>query len=317
MRAYVVDAIGGTPRLRDVPEPESAEHESVVRMHAAALGHIDMQVIRGQFPIMPSMPLIGGSEGSGVIVSSDTFEPGTPVRVRGGGLGVKRAGTWSELVAVPDDAVHVLQQAGHWGLATAFFSPATTAWAALHRVANVKRGESVAVLGASGAVGSMAVQLASDAGCHVTAVVGSSAKAEMVPDVADQILVMDADGQTLGGATPQSGFDIIIDPVGGAPLAATIAAAGRGVRVVMVGYTAGEHIETAISRLLVNEVSLLPMNLLTWGPLLGDEADELLGRLIDGHLSLAVTSFAFEHFEEAIAAVDDRAHVGRIVLDVS
>jgi len=67
----------------------------------------------------------------------------------------------------------------------------------------------------------------------------------------------------------------------------------------------------------VNEVSLLPMNLLTWGPLLGDEADELLGRLIDGHLSLAVTSFAFEHFEEAIAAVDDRAHVGRIVLDVS
>jgi NADPH2:quinone reductase len=114
-------------------------------------------------------------------------------------------------------------------LGSAFFSPCTSAWVALHEVGRVRAGERVLVTGATGAVGSIAVQLAREAGADVRAVVTSDAQAARLP-----AQVPAADIDDLG---PQS--DLLIDTVGGAVLPAALRGVAPGGRAVLVGYTGG------------------------------------------------------------------------------
>lgn len=321
MRAALVEALGKPPTIAEMPDPTAGDGESVVRIRAAAVSHLDLQLIRGEFSIRPRPPLIGGTEGSGEIVSSTSFDIGTAVRIRGAGIGIKRPGTWAELVAVPDAALTRLDVGGgHWELAASFFSPAVTAWAALHDVAGVQPDERVAVTGATGAVGTLTVQLAAQHGCETVGIVGSAGKRPLVPDVATSVAVFDA---ATGALTNASGrpaddgpgtFDVVIDTVGGGPLAAALSAVRPGGRAALVGYTAGDHIDIPISRLLLMDVSLLPTNLLRRGPSLVDRADELLAQLVRGDLVLPVTSLELTDFAAAAAAVGDRSSVGRVVV---
>lgn len=316
MRAVVVDELGARWAVRDRPTPTASASESLVRVHAAAVSHLDLQLIRGQFSIRPRTPFIAGTEGSGEIVTSDVHAPGTPVRIRGGGVGIKRPGTWAEFVAVPDGAITVLDEADHWELAASFFSPAATAWAALHDVAGVGAGERVAVTGATGAVGLLAVQLAAQHGCEVIGVVGSESKRTFVPAGVGAVLVYDAaSGSLVGSAEGEAGvFDAVVDTVGGGPLAAALSHVRPGGRVALVGYTAGDRIEMPISRLLLADVSLLPTNLLRRGPALAERGRELLARLIRGELQVPVSCFDLGEVETAVGAVEDRTLIGRVVL---
>ncbi|MGH9138708.1 MAG: quinone oxidoreductase family protein, partial [Acidimicrobiales bacterium] len=188
----MVDRLGGHPSLRDVADPViTAGGTSLVRVHAAVVSHLDVQIYGGDVNIVPTMPLVPGTEASGEVVDGDGFPVGTPVRVRGGGVGIRCPGAWAELVVVPESALTVLEQPVDWTLAAAYFSPAATAWAAVHDVARVTSGERLLVTGAAGAVGSMAVQLAARHGCEVVALVGSAARRDRVPAGAAAVVAFD------------------------------------------------------------------------------------------------------------------------------
>lgn len=319
MRAIVVESIGGEASLQDVADPDLAGlagGSSIIRVRAAVVSHLDVQVFQGTVALRPSMPLVPGTEASGEIVAGDSFAPGTAVRVRGGGIGVRRPGTWADLVVAANPTITpIAARSGvepDWGLAASYFSPAATAWAAAHEVAAVEPGERVIVTGAAGAVGSMAVQLAARHGCHVVGVVGDERRRDRIPPVAAEATTESA----LPSHPPMSpdGFDAVIDTVGGTPLDAAIRALRPGGRVAMVGYTAGDTIGVPISELLLREVSLLPVNLIRRGPALVDRGDELFGLLTDGELSLEVHRFALAEVSGAMAALADRDITGRIVL---
>jgi len=316
MRAAVIDELGGSRSVTEVPAPQAAAGESLVRIRAAAVSHLDLQLIRGQFAIRPDTPFIAGTEGSGEILTSAAHPAGTPVRIRGAGVGITRQGTWAEQIAAPDAAIVALDKPGHWELAASFFSPAATAWAALHDVAAVQPGERVAITGATGAVGFIAVQLAAEHGCHVTAVVGSESKRPLVPAAAAAVSVHDAAAGVLtaDAAGEPGAFDAVVDTVGGGPLTATLSRVRPGGRVALVGYTAGDRIETPISELLLADVSLLPTNLLRRGPALVERSHQLLARLARGDLQLPVHAFGLAELDAAVAAVEDRSVIGRVVV---
>lgn len=318
MRAVVVDELGAGWNLREIPEPTpgTGAGESLVRVRAAAVSHLDLQLIRGQFSIRPRTPFIAGTECSGEIVTSDIHSPGTPVRIRGAGVGISRPGSWAEQVAAPNEAITVLDEADHWDLAASFFSPAATAWAALHDVAVVAPGERVAVTGATGAVGLVAVQLAAQHGCDVVGIVGSDSKRDLVPPDVSTVAVYDAaSGSLKGVADGDVGlFDAVVDTVGGGPLAAALSQVKPGGRVALVGYTAGDRIEIPISRLLLSDVSLLPTNLLRRGPALAERGRDLLARLGRGELELPVTAYDLSEVARAFEAVEDRSMIGRVVV---
>ena len=106
MLAARIHGFGRPVELEHRPEPTVAEGESLVAVEAAVVGHLDLGVAGGRFPLLPTPPYTPGTGGAGRVLDSDSLEPGTLVEIRGGGVGLLRDGTWAERIAVPDDALH-------------------------------------------------------------------------------------------------------------------------------------------------------------------------------------------------------------------
>jgi NADPH2:quinone reductase len=301
-----VHAFGADPLLDDVPEPEPQPGESLVEVLAAPIGHIDLTVLRGTFVHRPLLPYVPGTEAAGTIRASSGHLPGAPVRLRGGGLGLSRDGTWRELVNAPDDAIHALPPDVDPTLAAVSASPASTAYTAVHEVGGVAAGERVAVTGAAGAVGSLAVQLALRAGAG--AVFGLTSRPEKraaVPAGAEAILSQDG--------LPAE-VDVLIDTVGGPRLSELVLGLRRGGRAVLVGYTAGTDVTFDLPKLLAADVRILPVSMLSRrlpAPLL----DELLQLLARGELALPFSVRPLRRLPEALREVRGGLIVGRVALD--
>jgi len=287
MKAMRIHAWNEPPRLADLPEPVRTPGRTLVRMAAATVGHIDRTVWGGHFMNPPDLPYVPGVEAAGIVIESETFAPGERVWVRGAGLGTRFDGTWREIIDAPDAAIGRLPERVPMSLGSAFFSPCTSAWVALHEVARVRAGERVLVSGASGAVGSLAMQLARDAGAEAVA---------WKPD------------------EPGSNADVLIDTVGGPVLAAALERIEAGGRAVLVGYTAGNQITLDIARFLQRDVSLLPLNMFRRDAAGRAAAPELLARLADGRLQLQVTEFPLADASRAMQWITQRGHRGRAVL---
>ena len=139
--------------------------------------------------------------------------------MRGRGLGIAQNGTWCEVIAAPNDAVQALPAGIALPLGAAFFSPCTSAWVALREVGQLRGGERLLVTGASGAVGSITVQLALELGAQVQAVVREREQAARLPAGVTPVFE-----DRLADAQPS---DLLIDTVGGAVLAAALARGRR------------------------------------------------------------------------------------------
>lgn len=288
MKAVRVHAWGEPPRLEDLSEPQAGPGRSLVRMHAATVGHIDRTVWSGAFLRHPPLPYVPGVEAAGIVIAGDRFAPGTRVWMRGAGLGIARDGTWREVIEVADEALGLLPEAVSFALGSAFFSPCTSAWVALHEVARLQAGERVLVSGASGAVGSMVVQLAREAGA--------------------QVEVFDASRPV----QPES--DLLVDMVGGAVLPQALRGVKPGGRAVLVGYAGGTEARIDLPELLQRDVALLPLNIIRREAAARAAAPALLQRIAEGRLQLAVREFPLAQAHEAMQWIATRGHGGRAVL---
>lgn len=308
MKAVRVHGWNQPPAIEEAAAPARVAGRSIVRMAAATVGHIDRTVWSGRFLKHPPLPYIPGVEAAGVVLESDRFEAGQRVWLRGGGLGTLTDGTWCELIDAPDEALGLLPDYVPMPLGSAFFSPCTSAWIALHDVARLQPGEHLLVTGATGAVGALMVQLALELGAKVTAVV-SSAAAPLPAGVA--CIVVD-------GAAP-AGFDALavdalIDTIGGPLLAAALPSVAAGGRAVLVGYTAGNELTLDLAHFLQRDVSLLPLNMFRREAAGRAHAPALLARLGDGRLRLDVKVFALSEAARALEWITRRGHRGRAVL---
>ncbi|WP_431276880.1 quinone oxidoreductase family protein [Variovorax ureilyticus] len=310
MKAVRIQAFEASPVLEDIPEPVARPGRTLVRMEAATVGHIDRTVWRGSFLKHPPFPYTPGVEAAGVVVASAVHPAGQRVWLRGSGLGTLFDGTWCELIDAPDEALGMLPDGVPAAIGSAFFSPSTSAWVALHDVARLSAGESVLVTGATGAVGSLAVQLALDAGAEVTALVADAAQAAWMPSGV-KVLVL---GGELAASLDSVSIDLLVDTVGGPVLAAALPQVRPGGRAVLVGYTAGNTLTLDIAHFLQRDVSLLPLNMFRRESAGRAAAPELLARLADGRLRLDVQPFALEDAAKAMDWISQRGHRGRAVL---
>jgi NADPH2:quinone reductase len=304
VKAVRVHAWGEAPSIEELPEPAGGDGLSLVRMHAATVGHIDRSVWSGGFLQSPALPYVPGVEAAGVVIRSQVFSAGQRVWLRGAGLGIQRDGTWREVIEAPDHALGVLPADVPFVLGSAFFSPCTSAWVALHEVGRVAAGERVLVTGASGAVGSIAMQLARAAGARPAAVVFDTAQAARLPGDMERILVTDL----------QADAPLLIDTVGGAALPQALRGVAPGGRAVLVGYAGGTRTELNLPELLQRDVSLLPLNMLRREAAGRACAPALLRMIGRGELHLAVTAFELEEAAQALQWITQRGHVGRAVL---
>ncbi len=230
--------------------------ETLVEMRLAAVTQTDRSVLAGKQPTQPFVP---GSEGAGVVVTSSVLEPGTPVVIRGEGVGVTRPGLWGQYAVVPDAAVHRLPAALDPIAAVALLTPALTAHTAVRRVAGVLEGETVVITGITSLVGRLCAAVARSAGA--TKVVGLAWIGEPV-DVAaalvDQIVRVDELGQ-VGRELPWC--DAAIDTVGGPVTSGVLGHIAPGGRIAVLGYKAGEFTTIDLHQLIGRDLRVLPVNL--------------------------------------------------------
>ncbi|MFE0476021.1 zinc-binding alcohol dehydrogenase family protein [Streptomyces sp. NPDC058947] len=310
-RALFLEQFGTLPKLVERAVPEPRPGHTLVRVVAATAAHLDLNILDGQFGILPELPFIPGTQGSGYVVASDTHPEGALVRLRGEGLGLSRDGAWAEHVLVPDTAAETMPEGTDPALACIYFSPVGTAWATVHAIAQVRPGERVLVTGASGAVGAMAVQLAARAGAEVVGAVGRPAKLPHVPAVAKALLASDLSEEGIGGKV-----DVLIDTVGGRILRDALTLVRPRGRAALLGYTAGRELTLDLADFFLADVSLLPVNMINRSAEVAPEVLRLLPDLSSGALTLPYERYGMDALGEAVERMRTGAVVGKIVLDM-
>lgn len=312
MRAVRFHAWGDAPVLDEVPEPVRAPGEVLVQVTAGGVSHLDATVATGGFELKPILPYVGGVEGAGTVLEADAesgLTPGTQVVLRGGGLGLLRDGTWAERVSVKRKAVTPLAAPLDPSVAASFFVPATTAYVALHDVARLGPDEDVVVVGAAGAVGAMVTQQALAAGARVTGVVGRQDQLADVPKGVEAVTLDDAEGLARDRSA-----SLLVDTLGGAGLVGRSRWVRQGGRAVVIGYVAGPRVELDLPSWLLDEVALLPVNMIRQERRAREVSDDLVRRLSEGELTLAVERFGLADATAALDALRAGRVRGRAVL---
>jgi len=312
MRAARIHDWKGVPVVEDLPLPERRSQQTLVRIDAATISHLDLTVRTGEFPLGPSLPYVPGCEGAGTVVESDTLAAGTQVIFRAHAVGLECDGTWREYAVVPDEALLPVATPVDPAVAATFLTPTTTAAVALFTIGRLEAGQTVLVSGATGAVGSMAVQLARAAGANVLALVSRSSRLRDLPAGVQGISLADADATAKLAETRPA--DLLIDTIGGAGLSQRIGWVARGGKVACLGYTAGTEFTIDLPSWFFSTVSILPVNLMANEAEAHRFAAELLPRFADGGLTIAVQEFELEQVADALDRLSQGRVNGRAVL---
>jgi NADPH2:quinone reductase len=309
MAAFRVHEFGLPPREDRLPIPDVGPGDVLVKLVASVVSHHDLTVAGGEFAVRPTLPYTPGLEGSGQVVrigravDPGSFAIGAPVRVYGGGLGAIRSGTWAEYVVAPERAVTPVPEGLDFAVAAACGSVAATAWAAVIDLGGLLATERLGVTGASGAVGSLVLQLAAQQGVESrVGWVRSPGRADRLPSGVEAVANDD----------PAAPVDLLVDTVGGPLLAKRLDAVRPGGRAVLVGYTAGESVCFSLPNLMTADVSLLPLNMMR-RRLPKEVASSLLAKFADGRLHVAVELIQRRDIAEAIGRLRSGTASGRMV----
>jgi NADPH:quinone reductase-like Zn-dependent oxidoreductase len=223
MRAFTIDAPDAAPALGDVPAPAPGDGELLVRVQASSVNPVDTAIAAGmlQGMVEHEYPITLGRDFAGVVEQTGSrasrFAPGDAVYgfMRHAAPAV-HAGSWAELIAVPESAVAArpvdvpLEAAGATPLA------GITALASIDAL-DLQPGQAVLIVGATGGVGSFAVQLAAAAGAHVIATARDDDHEFLGSLGASELVDRDGDVAAAVRATHPDGVDAILDVVSYTP----------------------------------------------------------------------------------------------------
>lgn len=250
MRAAVVQAVGAPPAAAEVDEPVREPGSALVAVSAAPLNPVEVRVAAGRHPRRADPPYVPGLEGAGTVIESERLEPGTRVRFESAALpGFGARGTLAERAVVPEESLAVLPHDVDDDLASAVGVVGITALLALERATPVE-GARVLVLGSTGAVGQMAVQLARAMGA--ARVVGAGRSVERLERVrelgAGEVVALEGSGDLAPAFEHAAGgqLDIVIDALWGEPAMAALAAIATEGRLVNVGQAAGTDVSVPL-----------------------------------------------------------------------
>ncbi len=305
MRAAIIGELGSDPAPVDIPAPQAAPGTSRVQVIAAGLQPTDIMRSKGIFN-PPVTPYVIGGEGVGLMAD------GRRVYF---GHSIAGYGSACEMTAVPDEEIWPLPDDVSAEQAIALAISGTGALIPLQE-ANIKTGETVLVLGATGPLGQIALQVARLLGAG--RVIGAARSADALSSlvdrgIADAVVRLGSEDDigALGAAGP---FDVVLDCVFGAPAQSALRAMAPGGRMMSIGVGAGMHLTVSLAELVNKSVHGVGT-----GQRPVAERRAAFERLIawhrEGKLSALIRSFALEEIAEAWALVKASSH-GKVVLQV-
>jgi NADPH2:quinone reductase len=268
MKAIRVHTLGAPDvmRLEEVPDPAPAAGQVLVRVKAAGVNPVDTYIRSGSYPMQRPLPYTPGLDAAGVIAAV------------GEGVGHRRVGervyvagsltgTYAELVLCREAQVHPLPDAVSFAQGAAIGVPYGAAWYGLFVRARALPGEFVLVHGASGGVGTAAVQLARAAGLRVIGTAGSErGRALASVQGAHHVLDHRAPGylEQLPLLTCDHGVDVVLEMLANVNLASDLKILAKRGRVVVIGSRAAVEIDPREA--MGRDGSILGMSLFNASP---------------------------------------------------
>ena len=333
MKALQCVELGGPEKLvvNDVADPEISEDHIIIEVKSASVNFPDVLMIQGLYQFQPPLPFIPGGESAGVVIEIgdgvEGFNVGDKVFAATGVGGI------CEKILAHKNNVRPIPENMDFEIAAALSVTYGTSIYALKQRANLKAGETLLVLGASGGVGLATVQLGKAMGAKVIAAASTQEKVDIcIENGADEGFVypsgnLDRDQQKelsnkIKELTGGLGPNVIYDPVGGTyaePCLRSIAWDGR---YLVIGFAAG-----------ADQIPKMPLNLtllkgcqivgVFWGAWTGmfpaenqKNFEELFEMYEDGKINPAPSDkFTLETSAEAIAHLKDRKAKGKVVIN--
>jgi NADPH:quinone reductase-like Zn-dependent oxidoreductase len=221
-------------RIEEVAIPEPGEGEALVRVQAAAINPSDIADVLGRFE-KTTLPRTPGRDFAGVVVKGKRHE-GEEVWGSSPNLGIVRDGSHAEYVVVPVEALSRKPKGLSMAQAAAIGVPFLTAWTSVVSAAQLQRGETILIVGAAGAVGQAAAQIAK---WKQARVIGADITSDPIPGTESAVNTKTEDlRERVLELTARRGVDVVFDTVGGAmfePALRSLASGGRQVVISSAG----------------------------------------------------------------------------------
>ncbi len=301
MKAVLLRETGGPERLElaDVPDPEPADGEVLVRVRASGINFLDVLVRQGRYAQQPELPVIPGTEIAG--------------EVDGRRVIALPDAAYAELVVAREASLVPLPDGASFEEGASFLMTFLTAHVPMTRQVRIEPGSTVLVHAAAGGVGSAAVQLAKHMGAHVIATASSEEKRAFAVELgADEAYSYEEFADAVRA-------DVVIDPVGGDLVAPSLKVLQPLGAHVLLGYAGGLWGDLSPALLVGRNVSLVGFYL---GRLMRYQPDvvqaatqEVVALWEQGAVRPVVgATFPLEQAADAHRLIEERKSVGKVVL---
>jgi acrylyl-CoA reductase (NADPH) len=328
-RAFRIHQEGGriVPRLETITLDDLTAGDTVVKVSHSTINYKDALAATGAGKILRKYPLVGGIDLAGVVVSSSApgLAPGTKVLVNGCGLSETSDGGYAEYARVQSDWVVPIPDGLDEFQAMAIGTAGYTAALAIHRMEqngqdphDDKSGE-IVVTGATGGVGSIAIDMLAARGYRVVAVTGKASAESYLRELgASQVLVRDSIDL---GKRPmeEARWGGAIDNVGGDLLTWLTRTTNFWGNIASIGLAGSAELKTTVLPFILRGVNLLGINsVYTPRPLRLEVWRRLASDLRPRHLQRIVTrTLPFDALPGAFDAYLKAGVIGRAVVTIA
>ena len=252
-------------RLEEVPTPQPAAGQVLVRVHAVGVNPYDTYMRGGGYAIKPPLPYSPGADGAGVVeaVGPEVTDVKPGARVFFSGTAAHKSyGAYGEKVLCEPQHLHPLPEQLTFGQGAAVGVPYVTAWRALHERGRIQPGETLFIHGASGGVGLAATQMARAAGLTVIGTAGTDEGHRAVLEQGAHHVLNHRDADYLDRLkelTDSRGPDVILEHLANVNLDNDLGVLAFGGRVIVVGNRG--RIEIDPRKTMGKEAAILGMSL--------------------------------------------------------
>jgi NADPH2:quinone reductase len=274
MKAVLCKALGPAANLvlENLPSPRPGRGEAVVAVKAAGLNFFDTLIIEGKYQFKPNPPFSPAAEFAGIVkaVGEEVGEvrPGDRVMAYCGWGAAREEVAIAASMLVPIPPSISFEEAA--GLIVTY----GTSYHALHDRGELRPGETLAVLGASGGVGQAAIELGKAMGARVIACASSEEKLAVCRSLGADSVVNYSQGSLrdqLKELTDGGGVDVVYDPVGGALSEAALRATAWEGRFLVIGFASGTIPKIPLNLVLLKGCQLIGV---FWGDHVAREPDK-------------------------------------------
>ena len=279
MKAIVCNNFGPIRDIqyKEVDEPSLSEDGVLIKVSSVGVNFPDGLLVQGKYQLKPETPFIPGMEVAGEVISLGSKVSDFVVGDRIAAL--SQLNGYAEKIVVKTSSTFKIPKNMSYDDACALLCAYGTSHYALKQRGQLKKGETLVVLGASGSTGIAAIQIGKIMGAKVIAVASNSEKQKIAKkNGADLSIGYENLKEKLKEISSGKGIDVIFDPVGGDSFDTVARTMARKGRLLVIGFASGTIPKLAVNLALVKEFSVVGV---FWGAFTRAETDEYKRNMVE------------------------------------